>query len=231
MAKFLTTNGVSSYLERIIVEAREDLIIISPYLKISKTFYERLKDASFRGIRIRLVYGKDELKPNEKNSLAGLDKIKLYFFENLHAKCYLNEKEMIITSMNMHEFSEKNNREMGVLLTKQDDTIPYLEALNEIKSIIQSSESIDFTLTDRRAYRNEQISKGGIKKNENLERGYCIRCEKRIQFDPKKPYCSDCYASWARFENPGYKEKVCHSCGEFESTSMAKPLCYRCFRQ
>lgn len=116
MAEFLTTNGTSYNIENIIIDAKSKLILVSPYLQISKTFYERLKDASNKNVSIKIIYGKDELKPNERNSLAELKNVELYFFENLHAKCYFNETKMVITSMNMYEFSEKNNREMGVLI-------------------------------------------------------------------------------------------------------------------
>jgi hypothetical protein len=108
MAEFLTTNGTSLQIENIIIDAKTKLILVSPYLQLSKTLYERLKDASNRNVVIKIIYGKDELKPNEKNSLAELKNVEIYFFENLHAKCYFNETKMVITSMNMYEFSEKN---------------------------------------------------------------------------------------------------------------------------
>lgn len=44
MAEFLTTNGTSYHIENIIIGAEEKLVLVSPYLQISKTFYERLKD-------------------------------------------------------------------------------------------------------------------------------------------------------------------------------------------
>lgn len=116
MAEFLTTSGTSHELENIIIDSKKKLTLVSPYLQLSKTFHQRLKDASNRGVKIVIIYGKDELKPNERNSLAELRNVELYYFENLHAKCYFNEDRMIITSMNMYEFSEKNNREMGVLI-------------------------------------------------------------------------------------------------------------------
>ena len=90
MAEFLTTNGVSFRIETIIMEARKKLVLVSPFLQLSKTFFERLKDASNRNVEIIIIYGKDELKPNERNSLAELKSVELYFFENLHAKCYFN---------------------------------------------------------------------------------------------------------------------------------------------
>ena len=66
MADFLTTTGTSFHLENIIIEAKTKLVLISPYLQLSKTLFERLKDASTKGVKIKIVYGKDELKPNEK---------------------------------------------------------------------------------------------------------------------------------------------------------------------
>lgn len=221
MAQFLTTNGTSYHIENIIIGAKKELVLLSPYLQLSKTFFERLKDASLNGVKITVIYGKDELKPNEKNSLAELKNISLFFFENLHAKCYFNESEMVITSMNMYEFSEKNNREMGVHLSREADKDLYEKARAEAQSVKQSSEEIELVKKNR-AFNSRN-------KNILSKRGYCIRCEDRIPFDPRRPLCDECYSIWAQYKNPQYIEEVCHSCGEYDETSMEKPLCYDCF--
>lgn len=230
MASFLTTNGTAYRIETIIIEAKQKLTLVSPYLQLSKTFFERLKDASKRKVQIKILYGKDELKPNEKNSLAELDNVSLYFFENLHAKCYFNEGDMVITSMNMYEFSEKNNREMGVHITKENDSELFDKAVNETLSIIQSSEIIQLKRIKRQFF-NDDISLKTSSDNKKTKRGYCIRCETRIPYDLEKPYCWDCYSVWAQFGNPDYEENVCHNCGEFKSTSMLNPICYECFKK
>ena len=227
MATFLTTNGTSSEIEKIIIEAKERLTLISPYLQLSKTFYERLRDASNRGINIEIIYGKDDLKPNEKASLDTLRNIHLYFFQNLHAKCYFNEKKMVITSMNMYDFSEKNNREMGVLIERSNDLELYQNAVNEADSIIQSSEEIE----SRWGYRRKPVSENEDQRTRSQKRGYCIRCEERIPLNAERPYCYECYSTWAQYENPDYQENVCHGCGQFESTSMGRPLCYTCYKR
>ncbi|WP_299714280.1 phospholipase D family protein [uncultured Tenacibaculum sp.] len=215
MAEFLTTNGTSYHIENIIIGAEEKLVLVSPYLQISKTFYERLKDASKRGVNISIIYGKDELKKNEKKALEELENIELYFFQNLHAKCYFNEKEMVITSMNMYEFSEKNNREMGVFITQKEDDNLFKKASNETLSIIESAQLIS---------KPKRTNKNIISK-----KGNCIRCSTTIPYDVEKPYCRDCFSTWSHFENSDYKEKTCHSCGRPENTSMNKPECYSCF--
>lgn len=140
MAEFLTTNGTSHYIENIIIDANTELVLVSPYLQISKTFFERLKDASNRSVRIKIIYGKEDLRPNEKALIAELNGVELYYFENLHAKCYYNENSMVITSMNMYEFSEKNNREMGILIDSDSDAKLYQKATSEVKSILQSAD-------------------------------------------------------------------------------------------
>lgn len=232
MAEFLTTRGTSYNLENIILEAKRQLILVSPFLQLSKTLFERLKDASNRGVEILIIYGKDDLKPNEKNSLAELKTIRLYFHENLHAKCYFNETKMVITSMNMYQFSENNNREMGVLIDATTDKDLYQKAVNEAQSIVKHSEIIKLQKSER-TYTNQQsnnYSKGnGNYKPQPPSMGYCLRCEERIKYDPSRPYCYECYSVWASFSNPDYNEDFCHCCGEFNNTSMARPLCSPCF--
>lgn len=226
MAEFLTTSGTSSKIEEIIMNSKTDLTLVSPYLKLSKTFYERLKDAIDEGVKVRIVYGKDELKPNERNSLAELDSVELFFFENLHAKCYFNESDMVITSMNMYEFSEKNNREMGVYVSRDKDSELFQKAMSEANSIIRSSESIELT-KKRRSFKSSKDLKSSFQTRPT--RGYCIRCEERIDYDPEKPYCWECFTIWSQFENPDYQENVCHRCGEFETTSLNSPQCKECW--
>jgi hypothetical protein len=231
MAEFLTTIGTSYNIEKIIIEAKSKLVLVSPYLQLSKTFYERLKDASNRNVAIKIIYGKDELKPNEKNSLAELKNIELYYFQNLHAKCYLNENRMVITSMNMYEFSEKTNREMGVLIDRILDKDVFDKAIEETLSILKSAESVLLTKALRQSTPSSKSTSPDSTKKfyQNQLRGYCIRCETRIDYNAEKPYCLDCFSIWCVYENPDYKENVCHRCGEYESTSLNKPLDKNCF--
>lgn len=235
MAEFLTTSGTSNWIENIIIDAEKQLILISPYLQISKTFYERLKDASNKGVKIIVIFGKDELKPNERNSLASLTSVELYYFENLHAKCYFNENNMVITSMNMYEFSEKNNREMGVLISKLNDGDLYKKAYNEALSIKNNSEFIALKHEKSQYVKQEKKEeKGKVTYQTKIStlptRGYCIRCGKRLKFNPNYPFCESCYSTWAFWGNEEFPENQCHGCGEYTDTSMAKPLCLDCFK-
>ncbi|TOE38171.1 DNA repair protein, partial [Vibrio parahaemolyticus] len=91
MAKFLNTSATNYYLEELIKNASERLILISPFLKLNDRIKELLEDKDRLKIDIRIVYGKSELQPDEINWLKGLSFVRTSFCKNLHAKCYMNE--------------------------------------------------------------------------------------------------------------------------------------------
>jgi len=227
MAEFLTTAGTSHHIEDMIIEAKLNLHLVSPYLQLSKTLYERLKDASKRGVVIKIVYGKRDLALGVQNLLSELNNLELYFFENLHAKCYFNESEMVITSMNMYEFSEKTNREMGILISRNSDKEIYIKAEMETLSMIQYAEKVILTNVEKDTYRKGKTVTSQT--NSSKSKGHCIRCKIEIPLDRDKPYCKKCYS-----ESHGFfadSEKVCHSCGKSYPSTLDYPLCNKCYSQ
>src|ERR1035437_37596 len=123
MAKFLNTSATNYFLEEMIKDAKDRLILISPFLKLNDRMKELLSDKNRLKIDVRIVYGKSALQPEELNWLKGLTYIRTSFCKNIHAKCYLNEESCIITSLNLYEFSQVNNNEMGVWMNRADDAV------------------------------------------------------------------------------------------------------------
>lgn len=146
MAKFLNTTATNYFLEEIIKDAKDRLVLISPYLKLNDRIKELLADKDRLKIDIRIIYGKNELHPSEISWLNELSYVRTSFCKNLHAKCYLNENKCIITSMNLYEFSQINNNEMGILLDKNNDKDAYSEAYEEVLRIIRISEEVRISL-------------------------------------------------------------------------------------
>lgn len=146
MAKFLNTSATNYFLEELIKDAKERLILISPFLKLNDRIKELLTDKNRLKIDVRIVYGKSELQPEEISWLKELTYIRTSFCKNLHAKCYLNEEMCIITSLNLYEFSQVNNNEMGVLIQRSEDNDLYRDAYDEAQRIIRVSEEVRITL-------------------------------------------------------------------------------------
>ena len=99
MAKFLNTSATTHYLDQLMKQTREQLIIISPFLLFNDRIKELLSDLNRMKVDIHIVYGKSELPPREINWGGPLDFVRTHFCKNLHAKCYFNETKMVITSV------------------------------------------------------------------------------------------------------------------------------------
>ncbi len=152
--------------------------------------------------------------------------VRTSFCENLHAKCYLNEGEAILTSMNLYEFSQVNNHEMGVYVTRAAEPELYADILNEARRLIRISDEIRVTVE------KVKVTEAPTKAEATAAAaGHCIRCGKAIALNPSAPYCPDCYRGWKRYENPDYKEAHCHICGKEHPATFTKPSCYDCYKQ
>jgi phosphatidylserine/phosphatidylglycerophosphate/cardiolipin synthase-like enzyme len=146
MAKFLNTSATNYFLEEMIKSASDRLILISPFLKLNDRMKELLADKNRLKIDVRIVYGKSELQPQEIEWLRGLTYIRTSFCKNLHAKCYMNEEMCIVTSLNLYEFSQVNNNEMGILINRSEDSQLYKDAYEEAQRIIRISDEVRISL-------------------------------------------------------------------------------------
>ena len=251
MAEFLTTTGVSYRLEEIIKNASERLVIISPFLRVNERVKELLEDKNRLKIDVRVIYGKNELRPEENNWLESMDFIRTSFCNNLHAKCYLNENEALLTSMNLYEFSQINNNEMGLLVSRKEEPDLYEKIREESMRLVRVSEEIrvkvarvnpaesgkesagaEGTPREPRQSREPRPPREPLATLSAPKNGFCIRCKTDLSItNPVRPYCGRCFASWNRFKKEDYEEKHCHTCGNEQVTSMSKPLCLACWKK
>lgn len=141
MALFLDTSAITKEISETIREAKKKLILISPYFQTSELLRERIrtKSGNSKLDELTIIYGKDELKKSELEWMQGINNLTILEKKNLHAKCYLNEQRAVICSMNLYEYSQQNNIEMGILITKKDDPEAFRVLLDEIKNIKHNS--------------------------------------------------------------------------------------------
>ena len=240
MAKFLTTIDIASQLRELIIEADKILYLVSPYLQISKDFQELLISREKNKKETIIIYGKNELTPDHLKFLTSLRYVYLKFYENLHAKCYINDTKLIITSLNFYEYSMINNKEMGVLYdnTKTEDNEIYTKALDYVKLIEDNSDDKPFDLTGSVSIKDTNVknkaeitkehssAKTETTKSNIKEKGFCIRTGVEIPFNVEKPLSYESYKKWNEFGDANYPEKFCHFSGEQSNgeTSVSKPI-------
>lgn len=142
MAKFLNTTGVSYHLEELIKGTKDRLILISPYLQFHNRIKDNIENLNIQKRDIRIIYRENKLKVEESNWLESQIGVRTSICSTLHAKCYLNEKEAIVTSMNLYSFSQQNNDEMGIHVTKEQDPDLYSDISEEAQRLLTISDEI-----------------------------------------------------------------------------------------
>lgn len=131
--RFLDTQHISAELGDVIDQAAQRLILVSPYLRFSENLKPRLVAAAKR-VPVIMVYGKQEkLHTETERFLRGIPGCDVLFVKELHAKCVLNERAAVISSMNLYTYSQQNNWEMGVAFTQEEhpDQFQQLQAYVE----------------------------------------------------------------------------------------------------
>lgn len=121
MSKFLTGKDLDDAICDIIWDTERTLLIVSPYIKLDD-YFKKLFDKHENNPKIHLilVFGKNEKAVKKSMSKADFDyfkkflNISIIYVPNLHAKYYGNEKKGVITSINLYDYSFKNNIEFGV---------------------------------------------------------------------------------------------------------------------
>jgi len=123
MAKFITGKQLTEEVYEIIHKAKKHLLIVSPYIKLDDYFKKELFESHKKNSELHLIiaFGKNKNNPERSLKKEDLDYFKdfpnvsIIYIPQLHAKYYANEKKGIITSINLYDYSFKNNVEYGVI--------------------------------------------------------------------------------------------------------------------
>ncbi|MDO8967405.1 MAG: phospholipase D-like domain-containing protein [Algoriphagus sp.] len=166
MAKFLNTTGISYHLEELIKNTKDRLILISPYLQFHKRVKDHLENLNIQKRDIRIIYRENKLQVEESNWLEKQIGIRTSLCNSLHAKCYINENEAIVTSMNLYSFSQQNNDEMGIYVTKDQDRELFNDISEEVQRLLTISEEIRVSVKKV----DKEIEKETEKTISNLEK-------------------------------------------------------------
>lgn len=302
MAKFITGEELENAIVSVIRGAKEILVIVSPFIKLDDYFIDIFKPHITNSqLHLLLVFGKNEqdvsksLNTSDFEFFKNFPYVSIIYVPNLHAKYYGNESKGVITSINLYDYSFKNNIEFGVfyengvfdMLKRSSDNeawdkcqkiaeegIPvyikrpmfkkkmliskdyinskvlldntasfYSPAYNrnhDNRTLSEFPDEIDFEKQPvieytRQEYEDQKLNAYKAQSSytssvneptfNSTHEGYCIRTGVQIQYNPSRPFSTDAYRSWAKFENWDYPEQFCHKTGKRSNgkTSMRNP--------
>lgn len=120
--RFVFEDELVHSLVKIIKEAKNKLLLISPYIDISKriqdALHEKIEKPDFE---LLVLFGKNEdnyyksVKRDSFNFLKKFPNVEIRYDERLHAKFYQNDFDYIMTSLNLYDYSLNKNIEVGVV--------------------------------------------------------------------------------------------------------------------
>jgi len=120
--KLIKPLEISARILTLLDESEERVIIVSPYMKISKWYKlsNKLKRLKNRGVPVD-IYVRDD--PSNTTTYEDLDELGFRYKKvpNLHCKLYLNERTGILSSMNLLLSSELNFIEIGCATENWED--------------------------------------------------------------------------------------------------------------
>ena len=108
--QFLTTKAIGYYLEKMLDEASDKIIIVAPYIKMSLRVRDILSAKLKEGVEITIIHRENFAEKEFATTIIQR--------KNLHAKCFMTEKAVIVGSMNLYDYSQVNNDEMAFLIER-----------------------------------------------------------------------------------------------------------------
>jgi hypothetical protein len=219
----IESGPVQAHLIKLIDDARERLVLVSPYIKLWTMFSSAIERAATRDVDISVIVRGGRDQSQQERELLPIRSSLRYvgFIERLHAKIYLNEKSAILTSLNLVRGSALDTIEVSAFLEQRHAAADYNQLSRICDKFITQSREDALRVAAKQAATKTAIG-------HELEHGHCIRCAVHVAFDVKQPLCARCLTAWSRYKNQDYPERHCFQCGQASQTSFCEPLCFGC---
>jgi hypothetical protein len=141
-AEFLSSVGTSYQIDRLISEARNEIVFFAPVLKIHESIILKFRQADQRNVRITLVYGKERSQLRGHRWYRDFKNLRILYHDKLNTFFYRNEKELILTSMALSDLSGNLRSDMGLLISKIKDRKAYEDGIYEQELLIEHAEEV-----------------------------------------------------------------------------------------
>jgi hypothetical protein len=198
---------------QVVRNASQLVTFVTPYVRLWGHLQTAMDEAIDRRVSIIFVVRAGERNQSEDLEWLREHGVRVYEVPDLHAKIYLNEKTVLVSSMNITEKSTTNSHEFAITVRGEDDAKKFRDYVARLTGKVNASRPA------RPARQEAELA------------GICIRDGSRMGFNTARPLCAKCYPEWARYKNEDYLEKYCHSCGKLTKTTYARPLCLACYKK
>lgn len=113
--RLVTDSQIGDAVLKILRNAKKKITVVSPYNRRWDDVANELEKAHERGVRVTVYYREGTADPGLY--WPTVDSLPVF---RLHAKIYANERDVLITSLNVGENAMRKNREIGLLIRDAD---------------------------------------------------------------------------------------------------------------
>ncbi len=237
--QLLNTVDTIARIVALIRDAKERVMLVSAYsnLGTDDRLGREIRDALSRRVRVTMIVREDDRTPLKAAWLEALRPqleagLVLKSVAGLHAKVYLSDSAVLISSLNLLSASFLKTIEVG-LWSDEPGVIREVDAFLK-REVVPHAQPVALggrpQLGAAPASSPRPVARPASPKGKLLRKGRCIRCADPVPLNPDRPYCPDCFDEWAEWENEDYQDEFCHGCGDGYPATMAQPLCRDCFK-
>jgi phosphatidylserine/phosphatidylglycerophosphate/cardiolipin synthase-like enzyme len=204
---------VQPQIQGIVTNASRWVVLVTPYVGLWVHLKNAMEEAVARGVTISFIVRAGEEKQVQELKWLREHKIRVFEAQNLHAKIYLNENDVLVSSMNIYGSSALNSLDYAMMVHNHEDEGRLREYVNHMIRKLTPP------------------SRAASPMRKPAQMAFCIRDGNRMTFNASRPLCDKCFPKWARYKNMNYQESYCHSCGRSIETTFARPFCLDCYKK
>ncbi len=139
MPQYLNSNAGQFHFEQILRDAEHRVLLVAPILKLNRRLQELIDVQVAHAVEVRFVYERNKLSHREIQWLDARPYARAFFLQDLHAKCYLNERQALLTSMSPFDYRRAAKYEMGLLVTRQEDPELFQTVFDEAQKLLRAA--------------------------------------------------------------------------------------------
>lgn len=111
--EIINSNEIGAKISTLIAESNEKFCAVTPFVRISewKKIIISIERAKARNVSINFFVR--EINQTDYEALTKIG-VEIFVIKGWHTKLYFNEKEVIISSMNLYEFSDLNSIDIAI---------------------------------------------------------------------------------------------------------------------
>lgn len=183
--EFLSDQNLNTRIFEIIKGADKVLMLVCPFIDLTAPLRKELKLLQGTDVELYVIFGKNEGNVSKSLPFEDLElfkdfkNVRIVYVDTLHAKFYANQDYMILTSMNLLEYSQTMNSECGLRIKPTsymtdsenkiwNETLKYFKNLYDVSKVVFKKSGNEFEDNIQSYYGNQGK---GLEQRKSLSNG------------------------------------------------------------